>query len=104
MRLRSFSSSPAPQFSVNQHAIVPAPPASARPASEVARAGLFLAVLCFGIWLISKVGFIWAAPGVAVGLMALMGERRGFWLLMGAGATPAVIWLLVDVLLDRSLP
>ena len=76
----------------------------ARPASEVARAGLFLAVLCFGIWLISKVGFIWAAPGVAVGLMALMGERRGFWLLMGAGATPAVIWLLVDVLLDRSLP
>jgi hypothetical protein len=53
-----------------------------------------LAVLRLGIWFISQVGLVWAGPAVAIALMVLM----------GGAATPAVIWLLVDVLLDRNLP
>jgi|TARA_B110000467_G_C18299462_1_gene470284 hypothetical protein len=63
-----------------------------------------LAVLRLGIWFISQVGLVWAGPAVAIALMVLMGECRRLWLLMGGAATPAVIWLLVDVLLDRNLP
>ena len=71
-------------------------------------------MLRLGIWFISQVGLVWAGPAVAIALMVLMGECRRLWLLMGecrrlwllmgGAATPAVIWLLVDVLLDRNLP
>ena len=68
------------------------------------RAGLFLAVLCAGIWAMSHLGFILVAPPLALAVMLLMGERRAVWIVLGVAVMPAIIWLLVEVLLDRPLP
>lgn len=77
---------------------------SARPLGEMVKAAVFFVLLCAGIRLIPRIGFMFAAPGIALVLMLLMGERRPFWLLMGCITTPAFIWLLVALLLDCSLP
>lgn len=68
------------------------------------RAALFLTVLCGGVWVMSHVGFVYAAPPLALAVMLLIGERRPLWLLLGVLGMPTLIWLLVEVLLDRPLP
>ncbi len=71
---------------------------------QTVRAGLFLAVLCAGVWAMSHLGFLIVAPLLALVLMLLIGERRPVWLGLGVAGVPAIVWLLVEVLLDRPLP
>ncbi len=73
-------------------------------ASHTFRAGMFLALLCFGIWAMSHAGFVLVAPPLALAVMLLLGERRLGWLAFGVAGMPAIIWLLVEVLLGRPLP
>lgn len=68
------------------------------------RAGLFAAVLIAGLVAMRSVGFVYAAPPLALALMWLAHERRWHWLALGAVGMPALIWLVVAVLLERPLP
>ncbi len=73
-------------------------------ASEFLRAGMYFALLSLGLFAISRFGFAYAAPGLALVVMLCLGERRPLWLLMGAAALPAAIWFLVAHVLERALP
>ena len=68
------------------------------------RTGLIVAILVAGLWLIAQVGFVTVSPALALVLMLVMGERRAFWLCIGAAAMPALIWFCVTILLQRPLP
>ncbi len=78
------------------------PPAPHAP--TLARAAVNLALLLAGVALMSAVGFIWAAPAIALAIMLMIGERRLPWLALGALGMPLLIWFAVAVLLDRPLP
>jgi putative tricarboxylic transport membrane protein len=52
----------------------------------------------------SRFGFVYVAPGLALVVMLFIGERRPVWLLSGIIAAPALIWLIVEQLLERPLP
>lgn len=80
------------------------PPQSDIDGSGFAWAALFLAVLAAGVTLISHVGFVPVAPCLALAVMLLVGERRPGWLAGGVIGVPFIIWLVVEVLLGRSLP
>lgn len=73
-------------------------------AREALRAGLFLALLAAGLWLLAAFGFVAVAPVLALILMLAIGERRPYWLAAGALGTPLVIWLVVAAGLGRTLP
>ena len=49
-----------------------------------ARAALFAGVLIVSLALMWQFGFVWVAPGMALAIMLLAGERRWFWLAAGA--------------------
>ena len=68
------------------------------------RAALYAGLLVGGLALMSRFGFLWIGPPMALVLMLIAGERRPLWLAAGAAGTPAVIWLAVAVLLERPLP
>lgn len=68
------------------------------------RAALYAGLLIAGLALISRYGFLWVAPPLALALMWLAGERRWIWLAAGTMGTPAMIWLCVAILLERPLP
>lgn len=70
----------------------------------VLRAGLYLGVLVAGIWVMSLVGFEYAAPPLALIIMLLVGERRPVWLFIGVAVIPFLIWLAVSIGLGRNLP
>lgn len=71
---------------------------------SILRAGMFAGVMLAGVFLISRIGFEWASPVLALAIMLLLGERRPLWLGFGAVLLPALIWLTVAGLLDRQLP
>ena len=71
---------------------------------EAIRFILFAAVAVLTVWLMGQFGFLPVAPPAALVVMLLIGERRPFWLAMGALALPALIWVVVIYLLERSLP
>ena len=73
-------------------------------AREFLRAGLFFALIAAGLYAISRFGFVYAAPGLAMAIMLCLGERRLLWLLTGAAVMPAAIWYLVAIILERALP
>ena len=64
----------------------------------------YVVVLVIALYSISQFGFIYVAPVLALVLMLMIGERRWYWLGLGCLGMPAVIWLLVVQILDRSLP
>ena len=68
------------------------------------RALLFLGIGVLGIWLMHIAGFIFAAPGLMLVLMLMVGEKRWQWLFFGIILLPASIWFCVDFLLKRPLP
>ncbi|MCP5368297.1 MAG: hypothetical protein H6906_12370, partial [Hyphomicrobiales bacterium] len=70
----------------------------------VARAALYLAVAALGVWAMGRIGFVWVAPALVLALMLLVGERRPHWMAVAAIVVPGVIWLVVEVLLGRTLP
>lgn len=81
------------------------PPGDARPgASHWGRAMLFAGVLGLGLGGVWRFGFLPAAPPLALAIMLLAHERRPLWLVLGAGGMPVLIWLAVEVLLERPLP
>jgi putative tricarboxylic transport membrane protein len=73
-------------------------------AALLARATLYLAVLAAGVYAMSWLGFVYTAPPLALVIMLLIGERRPLWLMTGVAVMPFLIWLVIKILLDRSLP
>lgn len=67
-------------------------------------AGLYFVLLAAGLLLMSYVGFVYAAPALALVIMLLIGERRPLWLGAGVALLPAAIWFLVAQVLERALP
>ena len=65
---------------------------------------LYLTVMALGLFAMSHFGFVIVAPFLALAIMLLFGERRPFWLALGCVGMPAIIWLLVVQILERSLP
>lgn len=70
----------------------------------MAKTGLYVALLTFGIWAISLFGFEYVSPVLALAIMWFIGERRPLWLGLGVVVMPGVIWFLVTQLLGRALP
>jgi len=70
----------------------------------MAKTGLYVAVLVAGIWAMSKFGFEYVAPVLALAIMWFIGERRPLWLVLGVIVMPAIIWFLVTQTLGRGLP
>lgn len=68
------------------------------------RAGLFLAFAAVSVAAMGRVGFVAVAPVMMLALMLWLGERRPLWLGIGTIAIPGLIWVVVIVLLDRTLP
>lgn len=71
---------------------------------SMGRACLYVVLLSIGIFAMSKFGFEFVAPVLALSMMWLIGERRWLWLILGTVAMPALIWFLVVHALGRSLP
>jgi len=70
----------------------------------VLRACGFFCLGLLTLWAMSLFGFIYIAPLSALLIMLLIGERRVLWLTIGSAVIPFVIWLIIDVLLNRQLP
>lgn len=51
-----------------------------------------------------RFGFLMAAPLFTLGIMLFAGERRAIWLVIGGLLSPALIWCLFEVMLERPLP
>ena len=68
------------------------------------RVGLFFVISVIGIYLMSLIGFIIAAPILLSVIMLMIKERRPFWLATGILILPASIWFCVDFLLNKPLP
>jgi len=68
------------------------------------RVGLFFVISTIGLYLMSLIGFILAAPLLVLVIMIMIGERRPLWLASGIILLPALIWFCVDFLLNRPLP
>ena len=84
--------------------MVLSPVAEASPDANWQRAALCVGILVVGLALMSWFGFLWIAPPMALTLMLVAGERRLFWLTVGAAGVPAAIWFCIAVLLERPLP
>lgn len=65
---------------------------------------VYFIVLALTLLAIAHFGFLYVAPGLALVIMLLSGERRWHWLLSGTVLVPLVIWLVVSVWLGRLLP
>ena len=77
---------------------------AARDPRELTMVVLYIAVMALGLFAMSHFGFVIVSPVLALAIMLLFGERRPFWLALGCVGMPAVIWLLVAQILERSLP
>jgi putative tricarboxylic transport membrane protein len=71
------------------------------PAFKVA---FFFAVSLAGLYIMSLVGFLIAAPLLVLVVMMLIGERRPLWLISGIVIMPLVMWASVEILLNWPLP
>ncbi|WP_137700147.1 tripartite tricarboxylate transporter TctB family protein [Marimonas lutisalis] len=86
-------------------ALVWRPVGDARPGNlHWGRAIAFAAVLVGGLVLMTRLGFVWTAPVMALALMWLAHERRALWLVLGVVGMPALIWFTVAIMLERPLP
>ena len=68
------------------------------------RVGLFFVISAIGLYLMSLIGFVLAAPILISVIMIMIGERRPLWLVAGIILLPASIWFCVDLLLNKPLP
>ncbi|MCF6246283.1 MAG: tripartite tricarboxylate transporter TctB family protein [Desulfobacula sp.] len=68
------------------------------------RVGLFFVISTIGLYLMNLIGFIMATPILISVIMAMIKERRPFWLIAGILLLPASIWFCVDFLLNKPLP
>jgi putative tricarboxylic transport membrane protein len=67
------------------------------------RAGLFFVVSLAGLFAMHHLGFLIAAPLLAMVLMLMVGERRPVWLFAGVVMVPLGIWSSIELLLKRPL-
>ncbi|MDA9929849.1 tripartite tricarboxylate transporter TctB family protein [Alphaproteobacteria bacterium] len=67
-------------------------------------AAAYAAVLAGAIYAMTLLGFVYVAPVLALVIMLMIGERRPLWLGFGVAGMPALIFIFVELLLDRSLP
>lgn len=66
---------------------------------------LLIFLLCLvALLLIKYIGFVFVAPGLAMIVMFLIGERRPKWLLTGIIIIPVSLWAIVVFVLERPLP
>ena len=72
--------------------------------SDFVLTGVYFGLLCLSVLAMTFFGYILVSPVLAMTLMLLIGERRPFWLTCGALIMPALIWLIIEILLGRSLP
>lgn len=70
--------------------------------ASVRSAALYAAVLGGAVLLMGELGFLFVAPGLALVIMLMIGERRWGWLGAGVVAVPAAIWAFA-LLLGRPL-
>jgi putative tricarboxylic transport membrane protein len=68
------------------------------------RAGFFFVISLAGLFIMRHLGFLIAAPLLAVVLMLIVGERRPLWLFAGVVMVPLGIWSSIELLLKRPLP
>jgi putative tricarboxylic transport membrane protein len=68
------------------------------------RAGLFFVISLAGLFIMHHLGFLIAAPLLAMILMLMVGERRPLWLVAGVVLVPLGIWSSIELLLKRPLP
>ena len=68
------------------------------------RAGLFFVISLAGLFMMRHLGFLIAAPLLAMVLMLMVGERRPLWLFAGVVMIPLGIWSSIELLLKRPLP
>ena len=68
------------------------------------RAGLFFVISLAGLFIMRHLGFLIAAPLLAMVLMLMVGERRPLWLAAGVVMIPLGIWSSIELLLKRPLP
>lgn len=71
---------------------------------SVAITGLYVLLLTSGLYTMSRFGFEFVAPVLALFIMLAIGERRPVWLFTGVIGMPALIWFLVTIVLGRTLP
>ncbi|MCF4099282.1 tripartite tricarboxylate transporter TctB family protein [Maritalea mediterranea] len=71
--------------------------------AKMARAAGFLLVIALGLWAMVHWHYRFVAPGLALVLMLLVGERRWPWLLVGAVVLPFAISFLIENVLGRPL-
>lgn len=73
------------------------------PAHQLRRAAMHAGLLAGGVAAMASVGFALVAPVLALAIMLLIGERRPWWLAVGALVMPAMIWVFVVQILGRPL-
>ncbi|MEE9335405.1 MAG: tripartite tricarboxylate transporter TctB family protein [Granulosicoccaceae bacterium] len=64
----------------------------------------YVLLLVVGLYVMSRLGFEYIAPVLALIIMLAIGERRPLWLVVGAIVIPVLIWFLVTIALGRALP
>ncbi len=72
--------------------------------TEAALVMLVALVSAVAVWAMGKFGFAYVAPVLAAAIIMVIGERRWPWILVGVLGAPSLIWLLVQVILNRPLP
>lgn len=68
------------------------------------RAGIFFVISLAGLFIMHHLGYLIAAPLLAMVFMLLVGERRPLWLFAGVVMVPLGIWSSIELLLNRPLP
>jgi putative tricarboxylic transport membrane protein len=71
---------------------------------EMAMTAVYFAILCASVYAMTFFGYVFVSPVLALVLMLLIGERRPLWLFSGVVVTPALIWWLIEIVLERGLP
>ena len=66
--------------------------------------GFYFALSLAGLYLMSLIGFLIAAPILILLVMILIGERRPLWLVSGVILMPLSIWASIELLLNWPLP
>jgi putative tricarboxylic transport membrane protein len=75
-----------------------------QPVKQFVMCGIYLGLISAGLLAMSYIGFMVIGPIIALAIMGLIGERRPFWLILGAAGIPAVIWVILVWFLERGLP
>lgn len=71
---------------------------------DMVMSGVYFTVICACLYAMTFFGYVVVSPFMALILMLLIGERRPTWLIVGVVVMPTIIWLIVEVLLERGLP